>query len=135
MNHELYFETLNENDSDKITNNIIKIVNDVSHNLCPTKKTKININNNNKINNELKEAIKNKNEAYINMIENKTQENRNDYKNMKATVQRVKRKLYNDNESKDYENAEGNQNKMWKIVKTKIYPNEIKPFENIFYKK
>ena len=42
VNHKLYYETLVEDDVNKITNNIIKIIEDVNKELCPIKKDIIN---------------------------------------------------------------------------------------------
>ena len=81
-----------ETDHNKITENIIKIIEDVNKQLCPLKKIKIKSNNKYIINSEIKQAINEKKKSYEDMKKDETIENKMNYKNNKNKVQRIIRK-------------------------------------------
>ena len=132
VNHKLYYPTLVEKDHNIITENIIKIIEDVNNQLCPLKKIKIKNNNKYVINSEIKQAINEKKKSYEDMKKDETIENKINYKNKKNNVQRIIRKARIDKLKNDFESTEGDNNKMWKVLKSKVYTNEAINIERIY---
>ena len=130
----MYSDTLIETDPNKIAENIIIIINDINDNLCPNKKVKIQSYDDKIVKDvEINSLIEKRKQAYELMKSDKNDDTIHNYKNMKAETQRVIRSKRIKREVKDYNTADNDTNKLWKITKQKAFNNDHKPIEKIFH--
>jgi hypothetical protein len=130
LNHNIYLATLTSDDIDETCDNIIEIVNNVFNEVAPIKKIKIN-NSNSTYNKVTKEAINERNEAYKTMKANNTVENKLNFKNIKYKTKKI---IMNENiktEIKHFENNNGNNYKIWKKAKEKLFKTEENQLDRV----
>ena len=93
LNHKLFKQTLLENSSNKISENIVQIMNEVYDSYAPLKKRKIKAKENLTNDPIVKEAINNRDRAYKTMKRTKTHESELNFKNIKTNTRLLIKKL------------------------------------------
>ena len=133
LNHTLYKQTLLEKSSNKISENIVQIMNDVYDSYAPLNKRKIKAKENLTNDPIVKEAIKNRDNAYKTMKHLKTHEAEINFKNIKTNTRILIKKSNKKREEDEYTKHERSNKQIWKIAKRKLFKEEDSPMDRIQY--
>ena len=117
INHELYIETLYEGETDKITENLQKIIQDSIEPLAPIKILQVSHKNLPKLSEKVRIAMAERDVAYLNLKDSKSVDEIREYKHMKNEVNRLIAKEKFEKTWEKLQNENEGINQKWKTLK------------------